>query len=217
MVAQADEAEASSVTVVTGTDECHMTTSGTTTFDMDGVERYRGHISTCQPDTSDPRMNLPYEMIWETDCYPDRRCMMWGTIKTIDPGPDGWRGRFMGWVDAIGATSSVASSEGYGAYEGLTYVGGGSGGDLSGYMKVNSLIYEGDPPPLPKPPSRRLGCLRRCPGVDALAVDAGRRIMGSGRLRGTAHHHDRLDRAEPLDRRDGLVPGRRGPHPDAAG
>ena len=92
VVAQADEAEASSVTVVTGTDECHMTTSGTTTFDMDGVERYRGHISTCQPDTSDPRMNLPYEMIWETDCYPDGRCMMWGTIKTIDPGPDGWRG-----------------------------------------------------------------------------------------------------------------------------
>jgi hypothetical protein len=32
---------------------------------------------------------------------------------------------------------------------GLTSVSGFSGGDLSGANTVNSLVYEGDPPPLP--------------------------------------------------------------------
>lgn len=75
--------------------------------------------------------------------------MMWGTTKTVGDGPDGWRGRMIGWVEANGVTSAVGYFEGYGAYEGLTAVGGGSGGDLSGYNTVNSLVYEGDPPPLP--------------------------------------------------------------------
>jgi hypothetical protein len=149
VLAQADEAETGSVTVVTGTDPCHMTTPGETTMGEDGVERYRGHISLCEPDTSDPRANAPYEMVWETDCYPDGRCMMWGTTETIDPGLDGWRGRFMGWVEASGATFGVGFREGYGAYEGLTGVSGFSGGDLSGANAVNSLAYEGEPPPLP--------------------------------------------------------------------
>ena len=137
------------VTVVTGTEECHMTTPGVTTMGEDGVERYRGHISMCEPDTSDPRMNGPYEMVWETDCYPDGRCVMWGTTKTVGDGPDGWQGRMMGWVEEDGSTSAVGYFDGYGANEGLTAVSGGSGGDLSGFNTVSSLLYQGDPPPLP--------------------------------------------------------------------
>jgi hypothetical protein len=149
VLAQADAVEAGSVTAVTGTEECHMTTPGETTMGEDGVERYRGHISTCEPDTSDPRANAPYEMVWETDCYPDGRCMMWGTTSTVGDGPDGWQGRFIGWVEADGTTSGVGYSEGYGLYEGQTSVGGFSGGNLSGYNTVDGLVYEGDPPPLP--------------------------------------------------------------------
>ena len=54
----------------------------------------------------------------------------------------------VGWVDASGETNSVGFAEGYGAYEGLTYVGG-SGGDLSGTDTVDGLIYEGIPPQIP--------------------------------------------------------------------
>ena len=37
--------------------------------------------------------------------------------------------QMVGWVDASGEGVSVSFAEGYGAYEGLTAVGGGSGGD----------------------------------------------------------------------------------------
>jgi hypothetical protein len=144
VVAQSDGAPV--VERVTGTEECHMTTAGTTTFGEDGVERYRDHISMCTPDTTDPRLNVPYEMVWETDCYPDGRCMMWGTTESLEP--DGWRGSFVGWIDQSGV-AAVGMSAGTGANEGLTTVGGFSGGDLSGNNTVDSLIYEGDPPPLP--------------------------------------------------------------------
>ena len=93
-----------------------------------------------------PRLNVPYEMVWETDCYPDGRCMMWGTTESLEP--DGWRGSFVGWIDQSGV-SAVGMSVGTGANEGLTTVGGFSGGDLSGNNTVDTLIHEGDPPPLP--------------------------------------------------------------------
>ena len=50
---------------------------------------------------------------------------------------------------ADGTTSGVGYSEGCGLYEGQTSAGRFSGGNLSGYNTVDSLVYEGDPPPLP--------------------------------------------------------------------
>lgn len=61
-----NDAEASLVAVVTGTEGWHMTTTGVTTVGEDGVVRYRSHISMCQADTNDPRANEPYKLVWET-------------------------------------------------------------------------------------------------------------------------------------------------------
>ena len=146
MVVAEDDSDA--VTPVTGTVECQETQQGQLVYRYDGVQRYRLHKETCQPETSDPRVNDPYEMVWAGDYYPDGRSTIWGTFQTIGDGPDGWRGQYVGWVEASGEGVVTGYAEGYGAYEGLTYVGGGVRA-FSDTDTVDGLIYEGIPPELP--------------------------------------------------------------------
>ena len=65
------EDDSDAVTPVTGTVECQETQQGELVYRYDGVHRYRLHKETRQPETSDPRVNDPYEMVWAGDCYPD--------------------------------------------------------------------------------------------------------------------------------------------------
>jgi hypothetical protein len=144
-----------------GTATCpEMVSSGTATFE-NGVEQVRDVTLTCTNATNAPRLNGPFTLHMNLDCYELTTpmpgysgCVLWGT--SVSPEPDGWTATFTGVEDASGQQTVQVMGIGFGANAGWVFYEVDTWSAASGTTDLEGLLYQGAPPPavpLPSPAS----------------------------------------------------------------
>jgi hypothetical protein len=150
----AQDADAGTNAIVTGTESCAIVGTGTTTM-AGGVARVRDLVSDCVDATSDLRVTGTFRNTFNEDCYltedPRVACAMWGT-HVLEDDEGGWSCSWAGIDDLWGRNAGqvLVVCPGTGGYAGLTYVfqhvfGGAQ--DFGDGTDIHGLIYEGPPPP----------------------------------------------------------------------
>ena len=144
-----------------GTATCpEVVSPGTATLE-NGVQQVRDAVLDCMSATDAPRLNGPYTLHHNYDCYllttptPGYSgCVMWGT--SVSPEPYGWTATYTGVEDASGQQTVQVIGVGFGANAGWVFYEVDTLSAASGTNDVEGLLYQGAPPPavpLPSPAS----------------------------------------------------------------
>jgi hypothetical protein len=141
-----------------GTATCpEVVSPGTATYE-NGVEQVRDAVYDCMSATDAPRLNGPYTLHHNYDCYllttptPGYSgCVMWGT--SVSPEPYGWSAIYTGAEDASGQQTVQAIGVGFGANAGWVFYEVDTLSAASGTNDVEGLLYQGAPPPAVPLPS----------------------------------------------------------------